>query len=170
MSKPKQPRPAYFVSLSSRAQALLQAEVAKGETTLKEAFKDFADLARQGKLLEYDDWPHHVTMSVPGRTAFGKVGPFYDPTDAKDEPILHMHILPFGYVLGKHEHHSTSDLCIVYADFDLFGERIIIILAAGSSHRGNMPASLVEKFMEEYQALRKALTPFIRKRLGLPDD
>ncbi|MCW6598858.1 hypothetical protein [Yersinia ruckeri] len=168
MSKPKQPRPAYFVNLSPRAQALLTAEAATGDDILKVAFKDFADLARQGKLLEYEDWPHHSTISATSGSVFGKVGPFYKPKDARDEPILHMHVMPLGYILGKHEHHSTSDLCIVYADFDLFDERIIIILAAGSSHKGNMPESLVEKFMEEYQEIRKKLIPFIKGKLGLP--
>lgn len=168
MSKPKQPRPAYYVNLSSRAQALLAAEAAKGDTTLKNAFSEFAALARQGKLIEYEDWSLHSSISAPGGTVFGKVGPFFKPKDARDEPILHMHVMPFGYILGKHEHHSTSDLCIVYADFDLFNERIIIILAAGSSHNGNMPESLVEQFMLEYQERREQLTPHIKKLLGLP--
>ncbi|TPG59933.1 hypothetical protein [Ewingella americana] len=132
------------------------------------AIKDFVQMAKNGYLTDIDKWPQHVTVQVSvTSTAFGKVGPFFIPKEASKEPILHLHVMPLNYVAGKHEHHSTSDASIVYADFKCHDKRIIYIIDFGSSHNGNMTSQDVEEYIAQYYEFRHKAVAEVKRRLGL---
>lgn len=164
MLKPKPTFDAAFIVAQSQDIVTLR----NTDPYIDSVIKDFVHLARQGLLTDIDKWPEHITtQESSGSTTFGKIGPFRKPKDAVNEPILHLHVMPLNYVVAKHETHSTSDACIVYADFRLHDKRIIYIIAFGSSHNGNMSVEDVEDFIAQYHDFRPKALAEVKRRLGL---
>ena len=109
----------------------------------------------------------HKAFKCSGKEAgFGKVGPFQRPKEALSEPIFHIHVLPVSYILTCHQHHVTSDACIVYADFHIHDKRIILLMDFGSSHKGNMPATPVEEYIANFHKLRPGIIEAVKLSLA----
>lgn len=161
------PRPLYTPAYKVNQTKTLK-DLRASDPLIEAACKDFSDSARAGHLIEPDKWSQHAAYKL-GATSygFGKLGPFRRPAAALREPILHIHVLEVSRILGKHQHHATSDACIVYADFEVHGKRTILMIDYGSSHNGNMAEDVVEHYIEVLHKLRPQIIATIKAELGI---
>jgi len=138
----------------------------KQNDLINQACADLKAAAIAGYLIEFHSWPEQEAFKLSDTVSgFGKIAPFRKPAAALSEPLLHIHVLPVNFVLSKHQHHATSDACIVYTDFIVHNKRIILMIDYGSSHNGNMSEDIVQKYINDFHILRPRLIEDVKRKL-----
>ncbi|MBV4367665.1 type II toxin-antitoxin system YafO family toxin [Erwinia phyllosphaerae] len=133
------------------------------DNIIDKACADLKSAALSGYLTEPHLWMQHAAFKLAdNESGFGKLGPFRRPKAALFEPIFHIHILPVSYIFNKHQHHATSNACIVYADFTVHNKRIILMLDFGSSHNGDMSEKDVWKYIDDFHKLRPGIIDAVK--------